>query len=338
MDVRLFIIALFSISFANLTFSQDTIIKIDNSIIIAKILEINESNVKYKKLSYMDGPTYTLSKDKIYKIVYPNGAVEVYTTDDIKLQRDNINNKIEKDRQKAIALEVAKKKQAIKQEIAQEYHIVDRKGVYFGFYTSLGIGGLVLKDNNGFHTYNYKLIVSNQESGISSDFGINLKIYTNSFFGFKTGLTFLNYTYRNTYDIDYFRDEYQESYNIEYHIRNWGIPIQILFSLGGKLAFNIDFGFLIGKPYKATYNIEAHNSNGEFEEIENINFKNNLNNIIIHESIQAGVQYSISEKFFIILGINQIYSLTSYTSSYNTKGKLFAFNISLNFKLDKNKL
>ena len=50
---------------SNSNFAQDTIVKLDGSKIAAKVIEINSSDVKYKKFSMPDGPTYVESKTKL---------------------------------------------------------------------------------------------------------------------------------------------------------------------------------------------------------------------------------------------------------------------------------
>ena len=58
--------------------AQDTLYKVDGSKAIAKILEINEVQVKYKLFSNQEGPTYVISKDHVLKIVYATGQIEVF--------------------------------------------------------------------------------------------------------------------------------------------------------------------------------------------------------------------------------------------------------------------
>jgi hypothetical protein len=59
---------------------QDMITKKDGSIIKAKITEVNEDNLKYKKADNPDGPSYTIAKDNIFSVTYANGQVEKFTT------------------------------------------------------------------------------------------------------------------------------------------------------------------------------------------------------------------------------------------------------------------
>lgn len=54
-------------------FAQDTIVKRDRRVVIAKIIEISETEVRYKRFDLPDGPLYIESKADIEYIAYPNG-------------------------------------------------------------------------------------------------------------------------------------------------------------------------------------------------------------------------------------------------------------------------
>jgi hypothetical protein len=60
--------------------SQDFIIKADKKEIKAKILEIEEHIVKYKKFEFLDGPSYTINKSEVFMIIYKNGTRETFET------------------------------------------------------------------------------------------------------------------------------------------------------------------------------------------------------------------------------------------------------------------
>jgi hypothetical protein len=62
----------------------DLIILKDGSEIKAKVLEINDDNIKYKLCDNLDGPTFTKSKDLIFMIKYPNGTSTVVNSVDSK--------------------------------------------------------------------------------------------------------------------------------------------------------------------------------------------------------------------------------------------------------------
>ncbi|MCK5856913.1 MAG: hypothetical protein KAG64_05450 [Bacteroidales bacterium] len=59
-------------------YSQDTIRHISGKVVIAKVIEINKEDVKYKKYSNINGPTYLLNKKEIISITYHNGETEVF--------------------------------------------------------------------------------------------------------------------------------------------------------------------------------------------------------------------------------------------------------------------
>ena len=71
----LFLLMLLS---ATCTFAQDVIVKKDGSTILSKVIEIGTSEVKYKKFSNQDGPTYTIRISELLSINYQNGEKEEY--------------------------------------------------------------------------------------------------------------------------------------------------------------------------------------------------------------------------------------------------------------------
>ena len=59
-------------------FAQDVIVKKDGSTILSKVLEVNTDNIKYKKFSNQNGPTYTINKSEIMSINYENGDKDTF--------------------------------------------------------------------------------------------------------------------------------------------------------------------------------------------------------------------------------------------------------------------
>ncbi len=59
--------------------AQDLIHKNDSTVIESKVIEIGETEIKYKKFSNPDGPAYTVKKTDVAYIVYQNGERETYT-------------------------------------------------------------------------------------------------------------------------------------------------------------------------------------------------------------------------------------------------------------------
>lgn len=76
---QLFTILLMLLSAASLS-AQDLIVKKDGTDVNAKILEINQDNVKYRRADNPEGPVYTVDKAEIILIRYANGENEVFNT------------------------------------------------------------------------------------------------------------------------------------------------------------------------------------------------------------------------------------------------------------------
>jgi hypothetical protein len=58
--------------------AQDTIVKRNDEKIVAKILEVNPDNIKYKRFDYLDGPVFLSDKSELKYIAYQNGTKESY--------------------------------------------------------------------------------------------------------------------------------------------------------------------------------------------------------------------------------------------------------------------
>ncbi|MDP1744817.1 MAG: hypothetical protein Q8L90_04530 [Bacteroidota bacterium] len=69
-----------------LTNAQDTIVKRNGDNILSKIIEISETEVKYKKFDFQDGPNFIENKSEIQLIKYSNG-----TRDEFKIQPNTIS-------------------------------------------------------------------------------------------------------------------------------------------------------------------------------------------------------------------------------------------------------
>ena len=61
---------------------QDVIVKKDGGTIVSKVLEVNTADIKYKKFSNQNGPTYSINKNEIISINYENGEKDVFNNSD----------------------------------------------------------------------------------------------------------------------------------------------------------------------------------------------------------------------------------------------------------------
>ena len=59
-------------------FAQDIIVTTDARRIEAKVLEVSESEVKYKETDNLEGPTFIISTNNISSIVYANGNARLF--------------------------------------------------------------------------------------------------------------------------------------------------------------------------------------------------------------------------------------------------------------------
>lgn len=82
--------ALISILFAKNIFCQDTIVMRDNSKLIAKVLEISSTEVKYKRFDNIEGPDYVINKNDVSSITYNNGLKDAFEIASINSNADNI--------------------------------------------------------------------------------------------------------------------------------------------------------------------------------------------------------------------------------------------------------
>lgn len=71
------ILLLLSISLSSfVSMGQDVIVKNDKSEIKGKVLELTDSEIKYKKKEMPDGPIYSIKKQDVFMIIYQNGIKE----------------------------------------------------------------------------------------------------------------------------------------------------------------------------------------------------------------------------------------------------------------------
>ena len=63
----------------SICFSQDIISQKNGEDLKAKVLEVNTSEVKYKKHENVDGPTYTILKSEVLSIQYENGSKDIFS-------------------------------------------------------------------------------------------------------------------------------------------------------------------------------------------------------------------------------------------------------------------
>ena len=76
MKIKIILTLILGISFIK-SYSQDKLFKPDGTKLEVKVLEVNQTEIKYKKWSNQVGPTYTINKNEVMMILYQNGENEV---------------------------------------------------------------------------------------------------------------------------------------------------------------------------------------------------------------------------------------------------------------------
>lgn len=64
-----------------MSMAQDVIVKKDGTTIQSKVMEISETEIKYKKWSNQDGPLYSIKRSSVDSINYQNGDIELFTSE-----------------------------------------------------------------------------------------------------------------------------------------------------------------------------------------------------------------------------------------------------------------
>ena len=74
------------LTLSNQLFSQDLIIKKNGDEIESVVVEITESNIKYRKYTNSDGPIYSILKSEVFMIKYKNGEKDIFNEEKAKTE------------------------------------------------------------------------------------------------------------------------------------------------------------------------------------------------------------------------------------------------------------
>ncbi len=75
---KIYLIFIFLNSFVLNCLSQDTIYFISGDTVLAKVLEVNQNEIKYKLLNNPEGPTYINLENEIFYINFENGVKQTF--------------------------------------------------------------------------------------------------------------------------------------------------------------------------------------------------------------------------------------------------------------------
>lgn len=68
--------------FSSIGFAQDLLTKKNGEDILTKVLEVNVSEIKYKKFDDLNGPIFTILKSEVLLIRYENGTKDIFVDEE----------------------------------------------------------------------------------------------------------------------------------------------------------------------------------------------------------------------------------------------------------------
>ena len=86
------LITLLCVVFCSLIWAQDIIVTTSSERIDAQITEVSETEVKYKKMDNLTGPTFVIATSKVSSIIYKNGEVQTFAATSQPNAQQSINS------------------------------------------------------------------------------------------------------------------------------------------------------------------------------------------------------------------------------------------------------
>jgi hypothetical protein len=165
--------------------AQDIIVKTDKTEIKAKILEIEENTIKYKKSEFIDGPSYNINKSQVFMIIYKNGTRETFEASKPvvaaakPVEAKEVVNLFSKTKAEAETVAAASTP-AVSEEITADTRVDYFPSRLWGSFSSLG--GLYVSAEREFG-----LLPNYVNSGLASNFSVYESEYASSF-GYGIGI------------------------------------------------------------------------------------------------------------------------------------------------------
>jgi hypothetical protein len=189
--------------------AQDIIVKRDASAeeIKAKVIEIGETNISYRKWANLEGPIYTIKKSEVFFIRYENGEKDVITPYNTQSQTAAATTS---------ALTESVSDSTIPQQPSKRDKIVS-----VDITPSIGLAGMLFDGGENLSGF-----------GVGGSVGLNYFFSDNSPWA-CVGVS-LGYNYNNMMDKDSTYNLYLSTIDIDYY---FGILGSKTSNLGGKFGF-----------------------------------------------------------------------------------------------------
>ncbi|MDR0660078.1 MAG: PorT family protein [Prevotellaceae bacterium] len=213
-----------------------------------------------------------------------------------------------------------------------------------------------IEAGGGLSTLNYDVLFGDQKNGIAEEFGVGYSFFFSPNFGIRSGANLSYYhakaTLSNLFDSydaydgeEYFEFRYKiNHYEEKQHALYLNIPLMVQFQYGKKQMLYVAAGGKLGIPllgkYKTTSNSFKTSGyypsiNIEFEEPEFMGFgtfsdKHYKDDFDLHIigmlSLEAGVKWQLSDKFYLYTGAYFDYGLNNVVKN-NFNKALVKYNI-----------
>lgn len=247
-------------------YGQDQLFKKDNSKINVKVLEISETEIKYKQFNYLDGPTYIVAKKDVAMIIYQNGSHEVFNNkaEVAVLNKDNSTETQKKFEEVQLAKfnDLVSTKNLVSLNILEPMngtfslnYLREIANNLFHVYIPIGVGftqpyysQMMVPANYSFggsntsnYVNNYKFIRKSIEAGIGLHFQTSGKRAVTHFIGPYVGISQFNGTYNVTnfhYD-PYTNINQHASYETAFVLNRYQILLDNGFLFRATKNFNI---------------------------------------------------------------------------------------------------
>lgn len=262
----------------NLVANAGDIIVLTNSTRIdAKILEVSETEIKYKKASNPEGPTFIIKTDQISSIIYENGDVTAYSASD--------NSRKTKAKTSDTSNAQSKEEKTSKESIwkfnpqPSDHHVV---GLTLGFVSKK------VKESNEDGSVSGSLLLG-QVGKISPAMRVGLTV--NPTFKYGIGL-------RTGLNMEYAREKYSKNggeYALTAHDITFSMPLQISYRY--ELIPKLSFMFYTGP----VFDFGAYLALNEYDENPSTPLNSKSENLYSHIpyvgfnalwGVGAGVQWS----------------------------------------------
>lgn len=299
-------------------YSQDQLFKKDNSKIEAKILEINQTEIKYKLFNYQDGPTIIISKSDVAMIIYKNGTHEVFNNKPEQINQPQSSDYNYKNYEET-------KKKSEEEKIAKFNELISTKNL---------VSMNLLEPMNGVFSVNYLRELGNNLFNVYIPLGVG---FAQPYLSQAFVPSFYNYS-----------GSYNNSYisNFKFDRKTFESGIGLHFQTSGKRAVTHFIGPYFGiSQFNGNYTITSYVYD---QNMGNTSYTSTDHDFVMNRYqilLDNGVLFRVNKNFNVILIAGVGYRVDdfvanhpnkftggSYYNNYNLPINSFKFGLSMGYR------